>query len=108
MADDDEWTNVIATDEVPEGQVVGVSIGDHNIAVYHLKGGEFHATDNICTHEFAELSEGILEDCVIECPLHAGQFDIRTGKGLCEPIETDLKVFEVKVADGAVWVRLPD
>ena len=108
MAEDGEWTNVITTDEVPEGQVIGVSIGDHNIAIYHTKGGEFHATDNICTHEFAELSEGILEDCVIECPLHAGQFDIRTGKGLCEPIEVDLKVFEVKVADGAVWVKLPD
>ena len=108
MAEDDEWTNVMAADEVPEGQVVGVSIGDHNIAIYHLKGGEYDATDNICTHEFAELSEGILEDCVIECPLHAGQFDIRTGKGLCEPIEKDLAVYECKIENGEVWVKLPD
>jgi nitrite reductase/ring-hydroxylating ferredoxin subunit len=54
------------------------------------------------------LSEGILEDCVIECPLHAGQFDIRTGKGLCEPVEQDLPVYDCKVEDGEVWVKLPD
>jgi naphthalene 1,2-dioxygenase ferredoxin component len=107
MADDDEWTNVIAADEVPDGQVVGVTISDHNIAIYNVDG-VFHATSNICTHEYAELADGILEDCIIECPLHAGQFDIRTGKGLCEPIEQDLPVYECKVEDGEIFVKLPD
>ena len=74
-----------------------VRVGDREIALYHLPGGDFRATDNICTHEYALLSDGWLEDGCIECPLHAARFDVKTGKALCAPAETNLQVFEVKV-----------
>ena len=51
-----------------------------NLALYHV-GDAWFCTDNICTHAFALLTDGWLEGHVIECPLHGGQFDIRTGKG---------------------------
>ncbi len=71
-------------------------VGDREIALYHLPGGEFRATDNVCTHEYAQLSDGWLENGCIECPLHAAQFDVKTGKALCAPAETRPEVFEIK------------
>src|SRR6476620_1578563 len=94
---DTGWVRVAAVADVAEGAVKGVRVGQREIALYHLPGGEYRATDNICSHEYAQLSDGWLEDGCIECPLHAARFDIRTGKALCAPAETDIKVFEVKV-----------
>lgn len=103
----ENWVRVAATSDLSEGQVIGVRAGDRDIALYQLEGGEYRATDNICTHEYAQLSDGWLEGSVIECPLHAGQFDVRTGKGLCAPIEKDLDVFEVRVTGVDLEVKLP-
>ena len=78
----------------------------NEIALYHLPGGDYRATDNICTHEYAQLSDGWLEDGCIECPLHAARFDIRTGKALCAPAEGNLKVFELKVEGGDLLLKV--
>jgi len=61
----------------------------------------------VCTHAFALLTEGFLDGEVIECPLHAGRFDVRTGKGLCAPIETDLATYQVRVDGADVLVAVP-
>jgi nitrite reductase/ring-hydroxylating ferredoxin subunit len=100
------WVRVAAVSDVAEGQVHGVRVGDREIALYHFPGGEFHAIDNICTHEYAQLSDGWLENGCIECPLHAARFDVKTGKALCAPAETDLKVFEIKAEGGDLLVKV--
>ncbi|HEY8288038.1 MAG TPA: non-heme iron oxygenase ferredoxin subunit [Acetobacteraceae bacterium] len=104
---DGAWVRVASRSELAEGQVLGVRVGEKEIALYHLPGGEFRATDNVCTHEFALLSEGWLENGCIECPLHAAQFDVRTGKALCAPAEEDLAVFEVKAEGEDLLVKMP-
>jgi nitrite reductase/ring-hydroxylating ferredoxin subunit len=101
------WVRVAGVADVGEGQVHAVRVGDREIALYHLAGGEFRATENVCTHEYALLSDGWLEDGCIECPLHAARFDIRTGKALCAPAETDIKVFEVKVENTDLLLKVP-
>ncbi len=103
----DGWVRVAGKGDIEEGQVAGFRVGKHDVAVYHLAGGEFRATDNICTHEFAQMSDGWLEDGEIECPLHAAKFDVRTGKALCAPAEKDLAVYELKVEGDDLLVKLP-
>ncbi len=51
----------------------GIELGDLQIAIYNVEG-EIYATDNICTHAFALLTDGFLDGDVIECPLHGGCF----------------------------------
>ena len=103
----ENWVRVAAKSDVTEGHVIGVRVGEREIAIYHLESGEFHATDNVCTHEYAQLSEGWLEGHVIECPLHAGQFDVLTGKALCAPVERDIEVFQVRVSGEDIEVNVP-
>ncbi len=100
------WVRVASVSEVAEGQMRGVRVGDREIAVYHLPGGTFHATDNICSHEYAQLSDGWLENGSVECPLHAARFDVKTGKALCAPAEKDLVVFEIKIEGGDLLVKV--
>jgi nitrite reductase/ring-hydroxylating ferredoxin subunit len=104
---DGNWVVVASRAEVPEGTAIAVTVGEMELALYHLEGGEFRCTDNVCTHEYARLTDGWLDGAVIECPLHAGQFDVRTGKGLCAPIERDLPVFDVRVEGDDLLVKLP-
>ena len=75
------------------------------VALYRLRG-EIFATHGICTHALALLSEGWVEDGKIECPLHQGQFDIRTGKALCAPLTQDLRTYAVKLEGDDIFVDL--
>ena len=51
--------------------------------------------------------EGLLTGHVIECPLHQGRFDIRSGKVVSPPPRASLKTYPVKTEDGQVYVNLP-
>lgn len=82
-----------------------VSIGDKQIALYNVDG-EIFATDNICSHAFAMLTDGWLDGNEIECPLHAGRFDVKTGKGLGPPIPCDIRSYRVRVAGDEIQVDL--
>jgi 3-phenylpropionate/trans-cinnamate dioxygenase ferredoxin subunit len=96
---------VAKTSEIAEDEAKKVIIGDQHVAVFNL-GGEFYATDDICTHAYASLSEGYIEDGCVECPLHAGRFDIKTGKAQGVPVTEDIKTFPVKVDGDNVYVEL--
>lgn len=68
--------------------------------------GCIYALDGICTHEYAELIDGEVDEDAIYCPLHGSGFDIRTGRVINLPAVTPLPVYEVEVIDGRVYVSL--
>jgi len=78
---------------------------DNEAVCLYALGERVYATQDRCPHGNASLSEGYIEDCLIECPLHQGLFDIETGKPKGPPVTTDLKCYEVKVNDGTVYLR---
>ncbi len=107
MSEAANWVRVASVKDVQEGSAFPVEIMGLQLAIYHLEGGALHCTDNVCTHAFALLTDGWLEGTLIECPLHAGQFDVCTGKGQGAPIEEDLKTFAVKLEGDDILVALP-
>ena len=82
-----------------------VRVGDVGIAVLRLEDG-FFAISDVCTHEYALLSEGFCEEGKLECPLHQACFDIRSGAALDEPAEIPVATYKVKVEDGGVFVEV--
>jgi len=84
---------------------LAVSAVGEQIALY-LVEGSIYATQNVCTHQFALLTEGYLEGGCIECPLHQGKFDVRTGAALCAPATAPLKTYRVHVEGDDVMVDL--
>ncbi len=102
---DGDWHRVAGADEVEPEEPKKVMIGDEEVALFNIDGAIF-ATSNICTHAFASLCDGFQEGEEIECPLHEGRYNIKTGKALCAPVTDDLDTFEVKVEDGNLYVKL--
>lgn len=91
--------------DLVEDEPLPVTIGDERIALY-LLDGSVHATHNVCTHQFALLSDGYMEDGCIECPLHQGRFDIRTGAAMCAPATAPVRVYDVRVEGDSIMVAL--
>ena len=98
-------TIVCPTSDIPENAVKSFEIGTTTLAVYNI-GGEFFATDNECTHGAASLADGILEDDVIECTMHFGAFNVKTGAAVQAPCFVPLRTYKVAVRDGQVVVDL--
>jgi naphthalene 1,2-dioxygenase system ferredoxin subunit len=105
MDNDTQWIDATAMDEVPQDDVIGIIVAGRDIAMYNA-GGEIFATDNICTHGHARLCEGFLEGHEIECPLHQGKFDVRTGQPTCAPATEAIRSYPVRIEGGRVWLAL--
>lgn len=101
------WTKIATTGQLEDDETMPVTVGQTQLALYRSEG-EYFASDNICTHAYALLSDGYLEDGCIECPLHQARFDIRTGKALCAPATQDIRIYPVKVEGEDILVDLRD
>jgi naphthalene 1,2-dioxygenase ferredoxin component len=104
-AEDTGWVRAASRSDLAPDEALGVDIAGHAIALYDVQG-ELFATDNICTHAYARLSDGWLDGDLIECPLHAARFDVRTGKVLDPPATVDLKTYPVRVIDDEIQIKL--
>ncbi|WP_343561633.1 non-heme iron oxygenase ferredoxin subunit [Kiloniella sp. b19] len=100
-----EWVHACATDDIDEEDLIRWNHNGKGYALYNTEKG-FYATDIMCTHEEQSLEDGLVIDCIIECPLHGGRFDIITGKALSEPVYVDLKTYPTKVEDGELFVQV--
>ncbi|WP_128644279.1 non-heme iron oxygenase ferredoxin subunit [Rhodococcus opacus] len=101
-------TRLCKVDDVVEGNPVAVNVpGVQPLAAYRV-GDEYFVTDNVCTHAYSLLTDGFQDGEMIECEVHGGTFDIRTGSATGFPCRTPLKTFDVVVADGWISVISPD
>ena len=96
---------VCRSDDLDEEDVIRFDHKGRTFCIYHTPDG-FFATDGYCTHEEEHLEDGIVIGNVIECPLHQGRFDVRTGKALSAPACIDLKTFPVTVSGNEIYISL--
>ena len=104
-SDETGWVKAAARGDLAEGEVLGIEIGGREIAIYDIDG-TLYATDDVCTHAYARLSDGWLDNGEIECPLHAGRFEVRTGRAVCPPVTDDIKTYPVRLAGDEIQIRL--
>ena len=104
---DDGWYLVASTEDIDEEDVLRARVGELLLAIYNLDG-EFYATSNICTHEDACLSEGVVIGNIIECPRHQGRFHIPTGEPKGVPATVPIRTYPVKVIDSQIYVAVSE
>jgi len=90
---------------VEPGSARRVLVQGRALAVFNV-AGEFHVTDDTCTHGFASLAEGTLAGHVVTCPWHGGAFDLRSGQPVAPPCTAPIAVHPCELRDGSVWARL--
>lgn len=99
-----EWVRVGDMSNFVDG-VFGAEVQGIPLAIYLVRDQVF-ATHDICTHAYARLSEGFLEDLNIECPLHQGMFNVKTGEPTGAPCTKAVRTYPAKLEGNEVFVTL--
>jgi naphthalene 1,2-dioxygenase system ferredoxin subunit len=103
---DDTWVDLGEQDEVL-GNKDCKSVLVNNVAIGLFRvDGELHAIDDVCTHGVALLTEGECDGYEVECPLHGGVVDIRTGKPICSPIVKPTRVHQVALQGKRIMLKV--
>ena len=99
------WRDIIDVDALEADWVTRVEIGPRKLAIYDTPSGVY-ASLALCNHGGADLCDGYFDGHVIECPLHQGAFDVRTGKPVSAPATRPMRTFETRIHNGKVQIRL--
>lgn len=102
---DRNWHNVIELSKLEKNDVTNVQFGSKNLAIYDAKDGIFVSLSR-CTHGAANLCDGYFDGTYIECPLHQGLFDVRTGEAKAVPARVNLKMIKSRVREGTIQIYI--
>ncbi len=100
----DSWITVGARGQVEQDQPLSASLGSIRIGVYEVDGN-LHVIEDVCPHAAAMLTQGFVDGCEVECPLHNAVFDVTSGKHLRGEPCRDVKTFPVRVEGQDIQVQ---
>ncbi|MBP9203700.1 MAG: Rieske 2Fe-2S domain-containing protein [Kofleriaceae bacterium] len=99
-------TRICRLDEVVDGALRGFRVRGVTWPVLVTRvDGEVIASAGVCPHEDVALEDGELDGCVLTCPGHAYQFDLRTG-ACTHDAGLRLRRYRVTIVDDEVWADL--
>ena len=97
------WIPAIPPSDLEQYGVALAVVNGTKVALYQVDG-EYFATADLCTHGQASLSDGFLDGELIECPLHQGTFNVKTGAAVGAPCAVAVRTYPVKLQDGVLHV----
>jgi len=101
-----EWITIATLDDLWEGEMTDVRVGDDLILLVHLPGGDIRAYQGYCPHQKTALADGKMDGRILTCAAHSWQFDLWTGEGV-NPKSCRLDRYDVKIEDAAISVCIP-
>jgi 3-phenylpropionate/trans-cinnamate dioxygenase ferredoxin subunit len=99
------YVKVARVDEIPSGAKVIVEVDGIELVIVNLNG-QFHAIEDVCTHDGGPLGEGRLDGCELICPRHGARFDVRSGAATRMPAIEPAPAYAVRVDNGDVFVEV--
>ncbi|CAN5441049.1 non-heme iron oxygenase ferredoxin subunit [soil metagenome] len=101
------WIKVCEIKTLNSGDMLDFDHNDKKILITKIKN-KIYATDRICTHAYADLSTGFLneDDNTVTCPLHMSRFNLESGAAENLPAEEPLKTYGTEVKDGWVYILI--
>ncbi|WP_460760517.1 nitrite reductase small subunit NirD [Niabella terrae] len=112
MMQNEKWFYACNVDDMPHNGGVCVKYGEQQIAVFYFtRRNEWYATQNLCPHrQQMAISRGMLgsqEDIPkVACPFHKKTFSLKDGACLNDATCDHIKVYDVKVEDGRVYINV--
>jgi nitrite reductase/ring-hydroxylating ferredoxin subunit len=100
-----EWIKACEVKELNNSELVGFDFNEKKILISKIRK-KVYATDRICTHAYADLSTGFMneEEETITCPLHLSSFKLEDGTPQNLPAEVPLKTYKTKIQDNSVYI----
>jgi metal-sulfur cluster biosynthetic enzyme/nitrite reductase/ring-hydroxylating ferredoxin subunit len=100
-----DYERVALVDELQPGQRLSVFVDDEPVLLLQLEDGCYRAIQDVCSHDGQPLTDGPIIEGAIRCERHGARFDLKSGKALCMPATDGVLVYDVKVEDGALYLR---
>ena len=102
-----EWTKVCDVKSMKNGDLLDFDIYDKKILISKSKD-KVYATDRICTHAYADLSTGFINEDqkTVTCPLHMSAFKLEDGNPQNLPAEEPLKTYKIKIEDNYIYILM--
>ena len=102
------WIRACNTNDVELEDLIRFDFEDRTFAIYRSPDDNFFCTDGLCTHEQVHLEDGLVMGDIIECPMHNGRFNYKTGEAKRAPACENLKTFPVKVENDEVFIQVDE
>ena len=99
------FVEVAAEHEIAEGTMKGLDVEGERVLLARVDG-RLYAIGGLCTHQIAYLEDGGLCGRAVSCPRHGATFDLATGEALSPPADLPVEVYEVRVTDGRIGLRI--
>ncbi len=99
-----QWSDAASEDAIDVDACLGVSVDGVAVVLVRDAAGDLFALHDLCTHGAARLSDGYVENGGIECPLHQGIFDLKTGAPLAGPVVEGVRTYKVRCIAGRIQV----
>ena len=99
------WLEVSEEVGIEVEDIIRFDHDNKTYCVYKLEDG-YYATDGLCTHETVHLEDGLVMDDEIECPMHQGIFNIKTGEVVQDPPCEKLSTYEIKIEEEKIYISI--
>jgi len=102
-----KWVKVCEEKSLENGELFDFDYEDKKILIAKANN-KVYASDRICTHAYADLATGFLDEKekVVTCPLHMSRFRLEDGSPENLPAEEPLKTYNVESRDGLIYIML--
>jgi len=100
-----QWTDILDVNDIPKLGARVVRHGSLDIAVFRTADDEVFALEDRCPHKGGPLSQGIVHNKRVTCPLHNFVIDLKSG-GAVAPDEGCTRAHPAKVENNIVWLYI--
>jgi len=97
------WTKVAREQDLVT--TLAVTAGENQVALFRTEDGIF-ALDDVCSHEYSQLSMGDVWGGEVYCEKHGSRFNLRSGAVTGLPATAPVRAWNVKVENGEIWIAL--
>ncbi|WP_319530005.1 nitrite reductase small subunit NirD [uncultured Cohaesibacter sp.] len=99
------WTEIGRLSDVPQRGARRVAYGSMKIAIFRTFQDRVFALEDVCTNCDGPISEGIVSDASVSCPVCAWEISLETGEAMGADVG-QVKVFPVRLVDDAIQLCL--
>ena len=85
-----------------------LEIEDEPIGLFKVDDGNYYAVGAMCSHQRVSIMAGDVEDCIITCPMHRAEFDLRDGSHLCMPAVRPIESYPVKLEGDRIFLDVSE
>jgi 3-phenylpropionate/trans-cinnamate dioxygenase ferredoxin component len=100
-----EWVRACDSKSLKVGEMMDFDFNDKKILLVNIDN-IIYASDRICTHAYADLSTGFLneEEKTVTCPLHMSAFNLENGTPLNLPAKEPLMIYKTKKDNNSIFI----